>query len=233
MNKKLVAVPLLVAIGLSICGFVYAHWTATVYINGNATTGCLMLGFTDMVEPPEIFEVWRDLSGKIHNGQYLNKSIASTSANYMGPIYCPQTGLTGYNELALTVDNAYPGYMTHITYNLLNLGTIPVDMKKYIITGEKRNATGTLVYNLLWDGKDPGWLWEDVNNDTKINDGDVKVISIRISNSLPVQIDPYVLGYLPIKREIDLDFTQDAEQCHTYNIHVTIVGIQWNKVNEP
>jgi hypothetical protein len=234
MNKKLVAVPLLVAIGLSICGFVYAHWTATVYINGNATTGYLMLGFYKKfpAEPPKYTEYWLNkTSGESVEGEYLGKDVGSGSAGLSGPIYCPQTGLSGYSELDITVNNAYPGYMPHVTFNLENLGTIPVDLKKFIITGEKRDSTGTTkLLNLTWDGNNPGYLWEDVNKDHIIDDGDIKVISIYISNSLPVQYDPH--NIVADKREIDLDFEEGAEQCHVYTIHVTVVGIQWDKVND-
>jgi len=31
------------------------------------------------------------------------------------------------------------------------------------------------------------------------------------------------------KAEIDMDFKQDAEECHTYTIEVEIVAVQWNK----
>jgi hypothetical protein len=234
MNKKLVAVPLLVAISLSVCGFVYAHWSAKVYINGNATTGYLMLGFYKKfpAEPPVYSEFWMDKALDVYPGEYLGKDIGSGSADLSGPIYCPQTGLSGYSELDIIVNNAYPGYMAHTTFNLENLGTIPVDLKEFIITGEKRDSTGTTkLLNLTWDGDNPGYLWEDVNKDHIINDGDIKVISIYISNSLPVQYDPYKI--VADKREIDFDFEQGAEQCHVYTIHVTVVGIQWNKVNEP
>lgn len=235
MNKKLVAVPLLVAIGLSICGFAYSHWTSTVYINGKANTGWLMLGFTQQspAEPPSVTEWWMDLASVLHAGEYLGKDVANASASLTGPITCPQTGLSGFNELDLTVNNAYPGYLVHTTFNLLNLGTIPVDFKYINVTGEKRTSTGTVVYNLLYiycSNNHTGYLFEDINKNDKIDDGDVKVISIYISNSLPVQYDPHGT---PDKREIDLDFEQAAEQCHTYTIHVTLFGIQWNKVNEP
>ena len=235
MNKKLVAVPLLVAIGLSMCGFVYAHWTSTVYINGKANTGCLMLGFTDKTpaEPPVVDEWWKDLSGVLHHGEYLGKDVANGSASLTGPITCPQTGLSGFNELDFAVDNAYPGYLVHTTFNLLNLGTIPIDLQKYLITGQKRDSAGIVVYNLIYFYNKTelmGYLYEDINKNGIIDAGDVKVISIYISNSLPQQYDPYSE---PHKREIDLDFEQQAEQCHTYTIHVTLFGIQWNKVNEP
>jgi hypothetical protein len=232
MNKKLVAVPLLVAIGLSICGFVYAHWSAKVYINGSATTGCVMLGFTKAypAEPPKCAEYWMDLANNLHDGEYLGKDVGNTTASLSGPITCPQTGLSGYSELDINVSNAYPGYMVHVTFNLLNLGTIPLDLKEYIITGEKNDSSGTKLLNLTWDGNNPGYLYEDVNKDGKVDDGDVKVISIYISNSLPIQFEPHSI---PHKREIDLDFEEGAEQCHVYGIHVTVVGIQWDKVNEP
>ena len=60
-NKKLAAIPLLIAIALSVFGFVYAHWSDMVYIEGTVEMGSLTLAF-DYVEPPGCDEYYWNYS---------------------------------------------------------------------------------------------------------------------------------------------------------------------------
>ena len=68
-------------------------------------------------------------------------------------------------------------------------------------------------------------FWEDVNGNGVIDAGDLEVINIEITNHIPYQIDPCNTN----KAEIDMEYKQAAEECHTYTIHVSVVAIQWNK----
>lgn len=230
-TKKLAAIPLLVAIALSVFGFVYASWKDTVYIEGTVQMGSLTLAF-DYVEPPSCAEYWLNhTTGALVPGEYKNKSVGDCSAHYSDEITDVHTGKKGYETLIINVTNAYPQYHVHTTFKLHNIGLIPIDICNYNITGEKRNSTTmAVVYNLLWydpDGDYIGELWEDVNGNKVVDTAgpDLLVINLEITNSVPYQIDPCHTN----KAEIDIDFKQDAEECHVYTIHVTVIGVQWNK----
>lgn len=227
-NKKLAAIPLLIAIALSIFGFAYAAWIDTVYIEGTVHMGSLTLAF-DYVEPPLCQEYYKDpVTSALVEGEWLGKEVGDASCHYDDLITDVHSEKEGYKKLIIEVTNAYPQYIVHTTFKLHNIGTIPIDIAKYEITGEKRDDTGAVVYDLLWYDLDEdyiGSLYEDVNGNGVVDAGDLEVINLEITNALPYQIDPCNTN----KAEIDLDFKQDAEECHTYTIHVTVIGIQWNK----
>mgnify|MGYP000032265316 FL=1 len=230
-RKKLAAISLLIAIALSMFGFVYSAWTDYVTIDGTVNMGSLTLAF-DYKEPPECHEYYLDHeTGQLIPGEYEGKDVGSCEAWYEELIEDEHTGKRGYKTLIIFVENAYPQYYVHTTFVLHNIGTVPIDIAKYEITGEKMDKDGNLIYNLLWYDPDEdyiGSLYEDVNGNGIVDDGDIEVINLEITNSLPYQIDPCNKN----KAEIDMDFKQDAEECHTYLIHVTVVGVQWNKVGE-
>ncbi len=228
-NKKLAAMVLLIALALSTFGFAYAHWSDMVYIEGTVEMGSLALAF-DYVEPPSCVEYYW-ANGKKVEGEYLGKEVGDSDCHYEDYIKDVHTLKEGYKKLIIEITNAYPQYIVHTTFKLHNIGTIPIDIATYEITGEKRDSEGTVICNLLYADTDPakpwiGDLWEDVDGDGIIDLAvDLKVIDLEITNQLPKQIDPCDTD----KAEIDLEFKQDAEECHTYTIHVTVVGIQWNK----
>jgi len=230
-RKKLAAISLLIAIALSMFGFVYSAWTDYVTIDGTVNMGSLTLAF-DYYEPPECHEYYLDhATGQLVSGEYEGKDVGSCDAWYADLIMDEHTEKQGYKTLIILVENAYPQYYVHTTFVLHNIGTVPIDIAKYEITGEKMDKDGNLIYNLLWYDPDEdyiGSLYEDVNGNGIVDDGDIEVINLKITNSLPYQIDPCNKN----KAEIDMDFKQDAEECHTYLIHVTVVGVQWNKVGE-
>jgi hypothetical protein len=230
-NKKLVAIPLLIAIALSIFGFTYAHWSDKITIDGTVHMGSLTLAFGNVppIEPPSCLEYY-EIDGVLYLGEYKGKDVGSCSASYSGLVTDEHTEKYGYDTLNILVNNAYPQYYVRTTFRIHNIGTIPIDLAYYEITGEKRDSTGKVIYNLIWYVPDPtypykGSLWEDVNGNKIKDAGDIEVINLEITNDLPIQLEPCHDN----KEEIDMDFKQGAEECHTYTIHVTAVGIQFNK----
>ena len=227
-SKKIVLMPLMLMLALGISGVAFAHWSDMVYIEGTVEMGSLTLAF-DYVEPPDCDEYHWDPTHEFKiPGEYLGKDVGNCSARYDDVVEDVHSKKLGYKTLNIEVNNAYPQYIVHTTFKLHNIGTIPIDIVEYIITGEKRDSTGAVVYDLLWydpDGDYIGSLWEDVNGNGIVDDGDLEVINLEITNGLPYQIDPCWTH----KAEIDMDFKQDAEECHIYTVYVSVVGIQWNK----
>ena len=226
--KKIGILALVLVSAFGALGIGYAHWSDTVYVDGTVEMGSLTLAF-DFVEPPLCQEYYRDPStGALIEGEWLDKEVGDVDCSYDDYIEDVHSLKEGYKKLTILVSNAYPQYIVHTTFKLHNIGTIPLNVCEYIITGEKRDSTGAVVYNLLWydpDGDYIGSLYEDVNGNGVVDAGDLEVINLEITNALPYQIDPCNTN----KAQIDMEFKQDAEECHTYTIDVTIVAIQWNK----
>ncbi|GEM_PF-595134 len=230
-NKLLSGLPLLLIVLLSTLGAAYAAWTDTIRVNLRAEMGSLTLAF-DYKEPPSYVEYYLDpATGQLVEGEWEGKDVASGRAYCADLITDEHTGKKGYKRLIIEISNAYPCYHGHTTFILRNIGTVPIYIARFIITGEKRDSTGRKIYDLLWydpDGDYIGDLYEDVNGNGIVDAGDIKVINLVITNDLPWQLDPCHRN----KLEMDLHFKQEAEECHTYIITVEVVGVQWNKLDE-
>lgn len=234
MKSRKLAIPLILSIVLSTVGFAYAAWTDLVTIEGEAKMGTVLLAF-DWEEPAKCVEYHREYpGGPLVEGEYLGKDVADCSAAYSGFKEDPHTGKFGYEQLDIVVINAYPSLHVFTTMIMRNIGTIPLFAYRAILTGEKYDNTGALICSLvqIFDPVDPQefGLFEDYNGNG-IQDDPTKeplVMWARITNSWPVQIDPCHVE----KREFDLHFLQPAQQCHTYEIHIRIDAIQWNKLYE-
>jgi hypothetical protein len=225
-KKKLVSTSLIMAIALSTIGYVYAAWTDTIYIKGQVEMGSLTLAF-DYREPAHCVEYYEDPdTGILVEGEWLGKDVGSCNVTMSELVWDEHTNKSGWKVATLIIMNAYPQYIVHTTFIVRNIGTIPINLCKFTLQNAgKYDNVGNLVYGLLYDGLLPGKIYEDRNGDGVINAGDVCVINIDITNSFPIQVDPCN----PNKMEIDMDFKQEAQECHTYKFEVVVWGIQWNK----
>jgi hypothetical protein len=225
-RNKLVATTLLIAIALSTFGYVYAAWTDLVYIHGTVEMGSLTMAF-DWREKPFCVEYYEDpVNGSLVQGEWLGKDVAKCSILVSENVTDEHTGKWGYKNATILVENAYPQYIVSTIFVVHNIGTVPINLCKFTLeNGGKYDKDGNLIHKLLYDGKNPGCMYEDVNDDGVLDAGDVCVINIELTNQLPIQIDPCNKN----KMEIDMDFKQEAQECHTYKFEVRVWGIQWNK----
>lgn len=233
MKAKNAVIPLILAVILSTLGLAFAAWTDQVIVTGTAKMGTVTLAF-DLDEPPVVTEYHKEGGeGPLIPGEYLGKEVASSSARYEEPVTDIHTGKEGYKKLIIEVEDAYPCLHVFTVYKLHNIGTIPVMVYEYIVYAEKyRSDTGAFVCNLVMipQPSDEFLLFEDYNGNG-IQDDPVDepvVMWMRLTNSLPVQIDPCYTD----KREFDLHFLQPAQQCHIYKVFIEINAIQWNKLYE-
>lgn len=206
MNKKLIALPILAIIGLSIVGIVWAHWTDEIYINGKIKMANMTLAFTTQ-EPPIVYE----------EPEPKGKDVGNTSAYYTGRFQDTHTGKWGYEELIINVTNAYPCYGVGVVFVVENIGLLPIHVYDLEIT----DPTGVLTYNSTLKAL------VDANGDPIINISIVDLVSQQIEPE-----DDY-LGPTPwednkAKAEIDLHFKQEAEECHTYYFRVGIKYEQYD-----
>jgi len=237
-KKKLAAISLIIAIALSTFGFVYAAWRDYVTIGGTVNMGSLTLAFSTRESPtcteynlnPNPPPDWVE-------GEIEGKDVGSCNAYYdpQSLIVDEHTGKEGYERLIIEVENAYPGYAVHTTFIIHNIGTVPIMVYGIGFSGEKRDSEGTLVYNLIavsWiegGNKIVGEIYEDVDGSGDVSKGDILVINFTVINhKFPFQLDPCHEN----KMELDIDFKQEAEECHTYLLYFELLGIQWNKLGE-
>ena len=218
-SKLLGITPLMLVVMLSIVGVAYSHWMDSITIEATVNMGSLTLAFYSY-EPPACLE-YHEVDGKLFPGECEGKDVGKCEAWYDDPVTDDHTGKSGYKTLVINITNAYPQYIVHVIFVIHNIGTIPIDVAGFNITGEKRKGD-EYICDLLWDGSG---LWEDLNKNGVIDTGDKEVINLSITDNMPFQLDPCNKN----KMEIDFEFKQEAEECHTYIIVVTIYGVQWNK----
>lgn len=235
--KKFASIGIALIIALGSLGVGYAMWSDTVTIDGTASTGSLNLSLElEGSTPCEEF-YWVDTNGdgeiqgsELIDGEYpdefgVPKDVGSCSATLVDPETDCATGKEGHETLNIVINNAYPGYIVYTTFLLHNIGSVPLDVVLYERTGTVTKPDGT-VYDLYWGTGTAGmWrgVYEDLDESGGISAGDPEVFNFRITNGLPVQIDPCNVE----KREIDLHFKQPLQQESTYNISVVITGQQW------
>jgi len=237
-KKKLAAVALLIAIALSMFGFVYSAWTDYVTINGTVNMGSLTLAFSTYESPTcTEYNLNPDPPPEWIEGEMEGKNVASCNAYYdpNSVIVDEHTGKEGYKKLIIEIENAYPGYAVHTTFIVHNIGTIPICVYGVSFTGEKRDNEGNLVYKLVaksWienGTRIVGEIYEDVDGSEDVSPGDILIINFKvIDDEFPFQLDPCNDN----KRKIDIDFKQEAEECHTYLLYFELLGVQWNKLGE-
>ena len=238
-NKKIAAIMLIIAITLSAVGIVYAHWSDTATINGNIQMGTLTLAFTTAESPVATEYYHNPVPGGLPEwilGEAEGKDVGSCSANYRDLITDVHTGKPGYKTLNITIDNAYPQYAVHTTFISHNIGTVPLFIYGVSLVGEKKDHTGAHVFDLVLDcwvnttsGHIEGDIYEDRDSSGTVSAGDLLVINFQIVDTLyPLQIDPCKSE----KQEIDIDFKQEAEMCHTYLLTFSLLAVQWNKISE-
>jgi hypothetical protein len=143
--KKIGLLALALVLALGTLGAAYAHWTDTVYIDGQVCTGEVDVG----LDPARIYEI-QDCPDQVWEGWVYDGFSTSCPAGYhftgLGDApegKCPATvtfnpidkdGDGCVDILEVTVHDAYPHFVTHISVWICNCGTIPVILQEPIFT---------------------------------------------------------------------------------------------------
>jgi len=203
VEKRMIALPAMIMVMLSMTGVAVAHWSDSIQIEGTVHMASMTLAF-DNREPPICTE-FHEVDGVLVPGELCGKDVGKTTCYYQGVITDPHTGKWGYENMIIIIDNAYPCYRVHCTTIVHNIGLIPVDITGFVIT----DPTGTLT----WDNT----LWALVDNEGR------PIINVEHVNLIGEQIDPCNRE----KSEFDFHIKQDAQECHTYYFKISIVYTQW------
>ncbi|TES83239.1 MAG: hypothetical protein E3J91_03225 [Hadesarchaea archaeon] len=202
-EKKMIALPALIMIMLSMTGVAVAHWSDSIQIEGTVHMASMTLAF-DNYEPPICTE-FHEVDGGLVPGELCGKNVGKTTCYYEGVITDPHTGKWGYENMIIMIDNAYPSYRVHCTTIVHNIGQIPVDICGFVVT----DPTGVLT-------------WDD-NEGALVDKNGKPIINITHVDLVGDQIDPCQRE----KSEFDFHIKQDAQECHTYYFKIEIVYNQW------
>jgi hypothetical protein len=238
-NKKIAAIALIIAIALSAVGLIYAHWSDTATIHGNIQMGTLDLAFYDYEEPSAAdyhLNPNYPPGAKWLTGEAEGKDVGSAIAYFEDYYVDPHSGKDGYKTLVINITNAYPQYAVHTTFWVHNIGTVPLYIYDVSLIGQKKTSAGTVQCDLVmttWINTTTwtieGAIYEDWDGSGTVTLGDTLVMNFLLKNDeFPYQLDPCHSD----KMEMDLDFKQEAEQCHKYTLTFQILAVQWNKVSE-
>ena len=218
-------------LGLSMVGLTYAAWYDFVEINATVEMGELILGWSGEYY---LLETTNGVPEDSPDGNFEPKPwVADTfvsfgdseTSTHLDP------AKTVYKTMSIFVNNSYPQYDVHLEVELSNGGTIPVcvytDFGLYLWDVVED-------HELLFEITDGGfWETDRYFVEGNIIDPEHDLVIMTFSFVIydadeTLQIDSCEEDLV----EIDIEFTQDAEQCHHYEFTITILGIQWNKLHE-
>jgi hypothetical protein len=198
MNKKrMLALPL-IAIMLSLTTAVaVAHWVDNLYVVGNVESGnlaaCIYLGGSTITG-----DDWTADPG-LKNVRQLTKDIANTTVNWT----C--------ETLYVTVNNGYPCYYDHISFNVENTGTVPWSI--YMVT--------------FWSNYgEPVVMYENSYFTLDLTGDDVPDIELRYGDNFGDQIDPAEMADLSFEFHLLNPIPQGAECLQFY---AQIYMVNWNE----
>jgi predicted ribosomally synthesized peptide with SipW-like signal peptide len=238
-NKKIAATALIIAIALSIAGIVYAHWSDTATVSGQIKMGTLTLTY-DIYEAPTCEEYYHNpVPGGLPiwlAGEAEGKDVGKPRAWYSDLITDVHTLKQGFKTLNIEINNSYPQYAVHTHFMVHNIGTVPLCVYGISMVGEKQDYTGAHINDTILDwwynstsGHIEGNIYEDVDGSGTVTPGDILVMHlVMVDTEFPLQVEPCHSE----KMEIDIDFKQEAEMCHTYILNFQLWAVQWNKVSE-
>jgi len=232
-TKKVMATFAVLMFALSVAGFVYAHWTDKVQIEGTVDMGSLTFGFTKIVRE------W-DREDVPPGDKDVGDCVCTLSVEETDP----HTTKTVFKLLTFTITNGYPQYWGINKFTLDNAGNIPIKIQSVTIIlppgftkvestvypgamWEIYDPAGNLVYNIWlykqpldWGYTPPDWGWcppwefpgpfEDPHGVRALKGNQIEPCNELLT-------------------EICVDIKQPAEECHDYTFKIEIEAIQWNK----
>ena len=237
VNKSVLAFPLLLAIVLGMMGATYALWSETLKVNVTVETGELKACFARayLSDTENVTGVgYNDYNGEIElppgdpgtvdpniscdnftNGVAVlhgdlnfwesDKDYAWGTAELLDP-----NNDSNYDTVVVTLYNTYPGYMTWLSVEVENTGTIPLFFDFYIVNGTTLTK--------LQVGEN--WLvFLDADNDCKPE------LVVQLVDLLGNQTDPGV----ELESSIRILVLQDADENATYHIAIQLVAVQWSE----
>jgi len=120
---------LALALCLSITGAAFAHWSQTLYIDGEVNTGTFCIGFSVQESDDPCVEECDP--GAIDDQDRLDPGYTKNVAGCWCELLVPKgehLGMPIYEKMRIVVCNAYPCYENTVMFWLANGGTVPGDI---------------------------------------------------------------------------------------------------------
>jgi len=220
----------------------YAMWSQDLTIDGYVETGTLDWCWEDVlsvVDPfcpedmgylpdgiPGFPYYFRDWNCDPNNG-FKEGGVGWGPTQY-DPVYYPEPKNVGCgfltvidcHSLAVTINNAYPGYWNGVTTHVINTGTIPIKIQEAILSWD---AAGTQVFATINAVNEGNVIHIDLDGDGTYD------MELIWGDHFGDQLD------LDDKFEISWEFCflQTLEQNAHYTFYVTVTGVQWNEYVAP
>lgn len=217
--KKIALLSLALILALGSLGVGYASWHDTVTVGGPVTTGTVCLGFVkwwdggpyireESGDPDLNFTTWIAGPGPScpPEGMFfgIHQTDPGKDVGYLGTVTPHFDVLGNVESLDVTIENAYPYFMTYLTVLVENCGTIPVQMRPPVIS------------------QDPSLLIEYFDG-AQIEPGGSHEISFRIG--VTQHVGHYVNDVWVIDDPLQPLTAQNANLSFT----IAMTGDQWNE----
>jgi predicted ribosomally synthesized peptide with SipW-like signal peptide len=108
---------MVLVIMLALLGVGYALWSDTLVIEGTVNTGEVDMAFSPCATND---------SGTANDPGYTKHVASCACARSDGTIENPSDD--GYDQLNITITDGYPSYSCNVTYDMSNIGTVPVHL---------------------------------------------------------------------------------------------------------
>ena len=246
--KRIGLIALALVLALGGLGVGFAQWTETLSIDGDAETGDLAAMFRQGVSNDDgqvtpwfcINGYWLadvdtgdnddDPAGCQVMGQTIsrpNGNVAQTAVSGAWDVGYTAPPLpadhTQFQNLNVSVSNAYPSYYATVFFNIMNVGTIPCKVQSITVTEVSVGASKTSVNIPL-----------TVNQTTMLDcDGDTNPdLSVRLSNDLGTLLSTMGTSYQNVDTaagDLCIHVEDGAEENTTYDFTVTVIVVPFNK----
>lgn len=229
-SKGLMGVFGLLVVMLSLLGVAYSHWSDTVVIEGTVKMGELIVGILKDAYGTGVHYELTETTNGVPEDQFspakpwVANTTVTLSEEETSTHHTPTQ--TVYKKMTILIENAYPQYDVHIKFKLKNAGTIPAVVTMYTNGTDETDTEKLYFPPIAWNETLCAWVADGPVTDEEGNE----IANIKLVAHVPhdCQLEPCT----EYEVELDIDFKQTAEECHTYTFKVTITAIQWNKAGE-
>jgi hypothetical protein len=204
MNKKYLAIPLVIFVALGMTGFTYATWYKWLHINGTVDTGELCWEFVEgSLFSKDQGNDWTCDAYTMRNIRQLTKDVGSTEGHFadLDEDGCLET-------LFLNLTNVYPCYYNEISIRVVNCGTIPLHIAQPV---------------LYFDGIE--YALPEFQVLTIHDQNGREIFEIRWGDNTGAQLHPWIEEP---EISFEIHILQEAEKGATYNFEIKMLAIQWN-----
>lgn len=218
--KKVKYIALILVLALGLIGGAYAAWTDALQVSGTVATGDIDVVFIDAES--------NDAGNTGDPGQPEGKDVASTEVEIINE----------GKALKVTVNNAYPGYVSRVDYKVKNNGSVPVILQNKTVTYANAASEAALEVE---NGCLYCWLTDLIENSDLSSFEKrllLEVVELLFDctcgdESGPLDIGSQLHGDIEYEGSIGHFVTEDAGQGKTYSYTIKYDFVQWNLYEEP